>query len=175
MSIQQTIPAKSSQTTGVIDGAPDIGLESVVKPALKIAPAAEKPLPVECARPRRGVPLRLVAPATSPSRSSAVSSVRNGGLERVLRALDRLALLGMVVAMALMPVLAASRANERPAAVAAQAAARADDREGFGLFKALAALGYAIWRPTPALNRPGSQSPRQDHDARAPRHFPRNH
>jgi hypothetical protein len=141
-------------------------MECAVKAALKIASAAEKPrLAAPAATARRGVALRLVASAPASPLSTALRSVRSGGHERVLRALDRLALLGMVVAVALLPVLAAGHTAMQPVAVEA-----ASNDEGSGFFRTLSALGYAVWRPTPT--RPVSNLSQQDRSAPAPRHFP---
>lgn len=49
-----------------------------------------------------------------PRQSTALRSVRSGGHERLLRTLDRLALFGMVVAVALLPVLAAGQNRPDP-------------------------------------------------------------
>ena len=137
-----------------------------MKTALKITTATERPrLAAPAASARRGIALHLVARRrrrlNRPRRS-----VRSGGHERVLRVLDRLALFGMVVAIALMPVLAAGHSVKQPAV----ATAAATDGDGFGFFRALSAAGYAIWRPTPS--RPVSNPSQQDRSAPAPRHFP---
>jgi hypothetical protein len=145
-----------------VHGASESEMECAVKTALKIAAAAEKSRFTSSAR--RGVALRLVAPSSAPPQSTALRSVRSGGHERVLRALDRLALFGMVVAVALLPVLAAGQTARQPVAVEA-----VSNDEAFGFFRALSALGYAIWRRTPS--RPVSNPSQQDHGAPAPRHF----
>ena len=84
----------------------DIELESTVKTALKLKFADAPHHPIST-RPA----LRVVASARTPlaRQSTTLRSVRSGGHERVLRALDRLALFGMVVAIALLPVLAAGQ------------------------------------------------------------------
>jgi hypothetical protein len=129
----------------------------------------DAPRPVISARPA----LRIVAsaPVDVPRQSTALRSVRSGGHERLLRTLDRLALFGMVVAVALMPVLAAGHAAKRPAAIKAPLASAASEHEDLGFFGALSAIGYAIWRPTPSLSRPAPNPSQQDRSAPAPRHF----
>jgi hypothetical protein len=140
-----------------------------VKIALKIATGAGKSRLSPPSNNRRAT-LRLVAPVNAPRQSStAFRSAKSGGHERVLRALDRLALFGIVIAVALMPVLAAGHAAKKPAPVET---AVASNDENLGFFQGLIALGYAIWRPTPVPSRPVQNPSRQDRSAPAPRHFP---